>query len=190
MGAAEEEFSAAGYHGATMAAIATRAGVAVQTVYFVFHTKAELLSHVIDAAVLGSQDPTAPEDTDRYRSMVTIPDASQALRLFLGGAAEVLARAAPLKAIVRDAARVDPKALRVHKLHELMRYRSYRRVIELVASKGKFRPGIDLDTATDILLTFAGDEVYQALHRDRGWTHERCAEYLSSAVPELLLASP
>ena len=46
-----------------MAAIAQRAGVAVQTVYFVFHTKAELLSRVIDAAVLGP-DPNPPEETN------------------------------------------------------------------------------------------------------------------------------
>ncbi len=71
-----------------------------------------------------------------------------------------------------------------------MRYRSYRRFIEVMASKGQFRPGVDLDTATDILLTFAGDEVYQTLRRDRGWSHERCVDYLCSAVPELLLASP
>jgi AcrR family transcriptional regulator len=188
--AADEEFRTAGYHGATMAAIAHRAGLAVQTVYFVFHTKAELLGHVVDAAVLGWQDPIAPEETDWYRSMQENPDAGQALCAFVRGAADVLARAAPLKAIVRDAATVDPEARRVHELHERMRYQGYRRAIELIADKGPFRADVDLDTATDILLTFAGDDVYQAFRRDRKWSHERCVEYLCTTLPELLLAQP
>lgn len=71
-----------------------------------------------------------------------------------------------------------------------MRYESYRRVIELIAAKGRLRSGIDLDMATDILLTFVGDDLYLAFLRDRGWTHDRCVDYLCSAVPELLLAEP
>ena len=37
-----------GYHGATVASIAARAGVATQTVYYVFNTKAALISAAID----------------------------------------------------------------------------------------------------------------------------------------------
>jgi len=55
--AATEEFRSSGYHGATMSAIAERAGVAVQTVYFVFHTKPALLTAAIDTAVMGEVDP-------------------------------------------------------------------------------------------------------------------------------------
>ena len=66
--AAHAEFIERGYHGATMAAIARRAGVATQTVYFVFHTKAELASGVIDTAVLGP-DPTVPQDSTWWAEM-------------------------------------------------------------------------------------------------------------------------
>src|SRR4051794_13082260 len=76
--AADQQFRAAGYHGATIAAIARRAGVAEQTVYFVFHTKAELLSDVIDAAVLGP-DTVAPEEAQWYRDLEGNADAAQAL---------------------------------------------------------------------------------------------------------------
>ncbi len=50
--AASDVFAGAGYVGARMADIADRAGVAVQTVYFTFHTKAELLTACCDHAVL------------------------------------------------------------------------------------------------------------------------------------------
>src|SRR4051794_13867215 len=132
--AADEEFRAAGYHGATVAAIARRAGVAEQTVYFVFHTKAELLSNVIDAAVLGS-NPVRPDESEWYRAMEGKADAADALVAFIRGVAGVLERAAPLKAIVREAANVDPDVARVLATHERMRKEGYRRVIESVAGK-------------------------------------------------------
>ena len=53
--AATEVFTEAGYVGARMADVAARAGVAVQTVYFTFHTKAELLKACFDRAVLGPE---------------------------------------------------------------------------------------------------------------------------------------
>jgi AcrR family transcriptional regulator len=185
--AADEKFRTAGYQGATMAAIAKRAGVAEQTVYFVFHTKAELLSNVIDAAVLGPDDPVAPDETPWYQAMEAEPDPVASLRIFMRGVADVLARAAPLKAIVRAAATVDPEAQRVQAKHERVRHQAYRQVMEDLATKGRLRKGVSLDSGTDILLVLGGDEGYQAF-RDRGWPHEQCVAYLSLVLPELLLA--
>ena len=41
--------------------------MAVQTVYFTFHTKSELLSRAYDFAVLGEGDPVPPEQTAWYQ---------------------------------------------------------------------------------------------------------------------------
>src|SRR5213595_300848 len=54
-------FCARGYAGTTMAEIAEAAGVAVQTVYFTFHTKSALLSRAYDFAVMGEDEPLPPE---------------------------------------------------------------------------------------------------------------------------------
>ena len=59
--AAYNLFCDQGYTGTTMSDIADAAGVAVQTVYFTFHTKSELLSRAYDLAVLGEGDPVPPE---------------------------------------------------------------------------------------------------------------------------------
>src|SRR6187551_2878748 len=53
MDAALAEFTERGYHDTTMAAIAERAGVAVQTVYLGFRTKSGLLEELVGNAVLG-----------------------------------------------------------------------------------------------------------------------------------------
>jgi hypothetical protein len=148
--------------------------------------EAELLSRVIDAAVVGP-DTVAPNASEWYRAMEAKADAVEALVAFIRGVGGVLERAAPLKAIVREAASVDPDVARVHETHERMRKEGYRRVIELVAAKGSLRDGVDVDTGTDILLVLAGDDGYQAF-RNRGWGDERCVDYLCAILPELLLA--
>ena len=53
-------FCERGYSGTTMAQIAEAAGVAVQTVYFTFHTKAAVLSRAYDFAVMGEGEPHGP----------------------------------------------------------------------------------------------------------------------------------
>ena len=53
--AAHAVFVDRGYGGARMTDIAQAAGVAVQTVYFTFHTKGELLQACYETAVLGEE---------------------------------------------------------------------------------------------------------------------------------------
>jgi AcrR family transcriptional regulator len=55
--AAYRLFCDQGYAGTSMARIAKAAGVAGQTVYFTFHTKAALLSRAYDFAVMREDEP-------------------------------------------------------------------------------------------------------------------------------------
>jgi AcrR family transcriptional regulator len=55
-------FAERGYLGTPMDAIAAEAGVAVQTVYFAFRTKPELLIAAYDQAVLGNLDTVGAEN--------------------------------------------------------------------------------------------------------------------------------
>src|SRR3954449_3485212 len=67
--AAYSLFAAHGYPVVTMAAVAAEAGVAVQTLYFTFGTKAELLQHAYDYAVIGDGEPVPPTEQSWYRGM-------------------------------------------------------------------------------------------------------------------------
>ena len=49
------------------------------------------------------------------------------------------------------------------------------------------RPNVDVDTATDILLTLVGPAVYDSLVGDRGWTHERYLNWATGALTAQLL---
>lgn len=186
--AAHEEFLDNGYHGATMAAIAHRAGVASQTVYFVFHTKAELISAVIDAGVMGEDPPTIPQHTDWWAAMHAAPSADLALRHFVRGAGPLLARAAGISEILRAAALDDPEVRVIHDRHDRLQVAGYRQVIDLLMSKGSLRPGITPETATDLLLALCGDSIYVQLTSERGWTHDQVIDWMADATPRLLLA--
>src|ERR1700760_2871743 len=91
--AAYELFCADGHKATTMQRIADRAGVAVQTVYFTFHTKDELLQAVHEWAVLGDE-PTVPAQQPGILAAMNEPDGREALRLAVAGIAEIEARVA------------------------------------------------------------------------------------------------
>lgn len=177
-------FCVRGYAGATMAEIATAAGVAVQTIYFTFHTKAALLSRAYDFAVMGDEEPLPPEQQPWYVAMVQEPDPSRALSHFVMGVGEITRRVTPLELVARVAADGDPDTAKVIAFHERWRADGYRRVAELLAAKAELRPGLSLERATDLLLLYVGMDVYHALVEGRGWTHEEWADWAIAALAE------
>ena len=187
IGAAHDEFVEKGFHGATIASIARRAGVAAQTVYFVFHNKVMLISAVIDTQVMGSEEPTIPQETDWWKAAFAETNAAEAVRIFIRGASPLFVRASAISEILRAAALTDDELAATHRKHEQLRLDGFRAVIEMVASKGRLRDGLDVDSATDVLFTVYGDTIFYLLSVERGWSTPRVVEWLCDVVPGLLL---
>lgn len=187
--AACAEFIERGYHGATIASIAARAGVAAQTIYFVFHTKADLVSAVIDDRVLGPDSPQDPQASAWWVAMTAAPTATAVLDAFVRGTAPLLDRAAPVSEVVRAAAATDDEVRAIHAKHDELQRAGYRRVIEIAAERGPLGHGLTVKTATDVLLTLCGDSLWVQLTADRGWTTEQVVDWLLTAVPAAILAA-
>lgn len=185
--AAHDEFCVNGYHGATITAIAKRAGVASQTIYFVFHTKAELISAAIDHLVMGEEAPTIPQESEWWQAMMADPDPTEALRHFIVGAMPLFERASLLSEILRAAALTDEEVRRTHTYHEDLRATGFREVVEVIASKGPLREGLTIATATDVLLVTFSDTTYVLLTTERGWSHDQVVDWFVDALPRLLL---
>lgn len=186
--AAHDEFVEKGFHGATIASIANRAGVAAQTVYFVFHNKVTLISAVIDSRVMGEDAPTIPQETAWWKAAVAERDGAEALRIFIRGASPLFERASAISEILRAAALTDDELAATHREHETMRLEAFRDVIGMVATKAKLRAGLDLDAATDAFFTVYGDTTFYQLTVERGWSTERVVDWLCDVVPGMLLA--
>ena len=167
-------FCERGYSGTTMAHIADAADVAVQTVYFTFHTKAELL---IAALKVAGGGPGAPEDVlarDWMAEVVDAPDGPRRLALIVEHGNEMYRRVGPVLPAVHSAASVDPEvALAWQGLVDGRRHGMRRIVDEVFARRHELRPGLDPELALDLLFGLHRAEVYVAFTVECGWTVER-----------------
>ena len=173
-----------------MVDIAEAAGVAVQTVYFTFHTKSELLSRAYDFAVLGEDEPLPPEKQPWYAKMTAEPDVTKALRHIVEGVGAILTRATPLDTVVRASAGSDPDTARVRAFHERWRAEGYRAMLEILRPKSALRGGITPERATHLLLLYVGMDIYRVLVHDFGWTHEDWIDWTVATVAEQVFAPP
>src|SRR5215207_7730800 len=188
--AATQEFRSSGYHGATMSAIAERAGVAVQTVYFVFHTKPALLTAAIDTAVMGEVDPVPPEQTLWWQEGTTTLDGRRAIELFMTNVADINMRAATLDRVALAASTTDPEVVDLINHHETLRTQGFRSYIDALAARSLLREGLEPSEATDVLLTLAGPDVFLNLTEERGWTVKRYIAWTTDSLSLLLLLRP
>jgi AcrR family transcriptional regulator len=179
-------FCAQGYAGTTMAQVAEAAGVAVQTVYFAFHTKAALLNRAYEFAVGGEHERLPPPQQPWYVAMAAEPGLIQALRHLVIGVGEIMRRVTPLVLVARVAADGDPDTARVVAFHEDLRADGYREVIELLRAKVDLRPDLSHERATDLLLLFIGMDAYHVLVESRGWSHDEWVDWTVSTVAEQL----
>lgn len=187
--AAHELFVTHGYTGAKMADIAAAAGVAVQTLYFTFHTKSELLQACYEHAVLGEDDPRPPPEQPWYAQMLRARSARAALRHFTAGNSQIVARVGVLDSVVRSAGH-EPEAVAVWQFNEGLRRDGYRAVVEHLESRFGLRAGLDAASATDLLLAFGGSALYRTLVLDYGWPHERYVSWLTQTLTDQLVRPP
>ena len=191
LAAARDVFAAKGYHGATMAEIAERAGVAVQTVSYFFGTKPRMLGDLIGAVVTGainaSDEPVDPERSDWFTRSLTEPDGRLALARLVEGGLPVFARAAAVADVARVAALTDPDVEMVYRRSEEHRHAQFRRIVQALRDHGTLRDDLTVDIATDILATVFSPQPYLACSTDRGWTDAQTATWLADALPRLLL---
>ena len=168
--AAHRLFTSQGYASTTMGQVAEAAGVAVQTVYFVFHTKAALLAQACDFAVMGKDTPRPPEEQPWYRAMDDAPGIDEALRHLVAGVGDIMPRVIPLKLAAR--ASDDPELTRLMAESEARRADGYRAILEILRGKAPLREGLHPERATHLLLLYAGEEVYHVLVDTYRWPHE------------------
>lgn len=189
--AARAEFTAKGYHATTMAAIAAGAGVAVQTVYFVFSTKPALLQELLGVAVIGQSDSgipvQRPEDTDWFRDALEASDGTRALASFVHGAIPVYSRAAAVAETARVAAQTDSDVADVYAQAESRRVEEFGRVIRALADHDALRTDLTIAQATAVLTTVFGPQSYLSYTAQYEWSDAELADWMSDALARLLL---
>lgn len=179
LGAAYDLFCEFGYRAATMAAIAKRAGVAVQTLYFTFHTKDQLLQAVHERAVLGD-DPRPPTQQSWFIQAAAEPDPQRAISLAVEATSAILARVAPMlpvfHAVAADAAGA------VFRRGEDHRRRGMRDLAELIMGKAGTSGSTSVGEAADLFYVLLGPETYRAFVLDLKWPPEAWIRWTNNAL--------
>ena len=184
LAAAYELFATRGYQATTMPDIAAAAGVAVQTVYFVFHTKAALLEQVYATAVLGA-DQIRPIDSDWYRRAVTDPDPGRSLATMITGVLPIAARLAPLAATMETVDDTDVQAVRTEK--EALRRHLHRSYVEHLKESEALRAELTVDAATDLFLGLCSPAMFHQMTVTLRWTAQRWESTLHELLRHALL---
>jgi AcrR family transcriptional regulator len=168
LSAAYDEFRERGFRQTTMEAIARRAGVAVQTLYFTFHTKDALLQELLDRAVLGD-DPTPPPLQPWFQDAIAEPDVAVALAHIVSGCSAICGRVAPLMPVFH--AVVGEPAGQVFRHGEDLRRADFAGpMLDILERKAPLRPGTSRRHAADILFVILGPETYHSFVLGCGWT--------------------
>lgn len=174
-----------GYVRTTMTDIADEAGVAVQTVYFTFHTKAALLQEAFDLAVIGDDLGLGPDERPWFREFEEEPEARAAIEIAVAATAPIFERVAPLRAVFQTLAD-DPEAAGFHAQRETLRHDAYRRMVAMLARKRQLRPGLDLDQATDAVFVLLSPDLYRDLVVGRGWTQDAWCAWIATTLEQAI----
>jgi len=177
--AAYQCFCEAGYRATTMANIAEQSGVAVQTLYFTFHTKDELLQAVHDRTVLG-RDELPPPRQPWHAKMTAAPEVPDAIHHMVTGVEVILARVAPLLPAFQ-AVSEDPAGA-VWRRGEQLRLDGYRDLVAELSAKAPLRRGLRRSQATDLLFVLLSPDLYRALVLERGWPASRWRAWLEKSI--------
>ena len=177
--AAQRLFVQHGYAATTIPAIASEAGVAVQTIYNTVGGKRAVIGGVVELAVRGPDYPAAPSDTLGARIRAE-PDATRIVELFAGWLTDVHGRTSSIMVVIAEAAALDREVAELEQTLAEKRLEGYREVAAELARAGGL-PTTELDEAAATIWSLGHPTTYRFLH-GRGWADGTYRAWLASAL--------
>lgn len=150
--AGRELFLERGYAATTMAEVAARAGVAVQTVYTVVGGKAALAKAVFDVAVVGDDEPVSVSERPEIARVSAEPDGRRKVELFATFVSGVLERVTPIELVVRVAADSDAEAADLIERYYQGRLHGMTMFATELKQAGLLRRGLTVEKAAVVLV--------------------------------------
>jgi AcrR family transcriptional regulator len=175
--AAHDLFVANGYGATNLQEVAERAGVAIQTIYFVFGNKRKLLKELVDVTIAGDDEPIATMNRPWFREAIASETADALLLAHVHGTGKVLHRVAAITHMVATAAASDAEIAQLWPDGEQPRLHVHMAVAEALVTKSGARADITAETAADILFALLSPDLYLLLVRERGWSPERWEQW-------------
>lgn len=173
-----------GYVGTSIAAIADRGGVAVQTIYNTIGSKAEIL-----AAVLAAADHRTGPGRAVHELVSRLTEAasgSAAFGLLALWLADGNQRAAPIRRVLTEAAGIDPEIRELERSSAARSLHACSEAVEALRSRFGLRAGLSDHEAAASIWALAHPQAFQTLVVDLGWSGETYTEWLRSGLAGVL----
>jgi AcrR family transcriptional regulator len=179
-----------GYAAVSMAEVAERAGVAVQTLYALAPGgKAALAKLAWDVALAGDARPVALSDRPEVVAIVAERDPIRKLELYAAMATAIHVRTAPLFGVLRSAAAAQPSS----EAAEVLATTEHERLIgslgpaEHLESVGALRAGLPAERASHQIYALTSPELFQQLTQTCGWRVNEYEAWLAHQLRATLL---
>jgi TetR/AcrR family transcriptional regulator, regulator of autoinduction and epiphytic fitness len=182
-------FISDGYAATTMERIAEHAGVAVQTLYYTFRSKGQLLCEVVEVTAAGDANAAPVAQRSWVQDMLTATSAPRVLALAVEHGADIFVRAAPLWPAVA-AASTDQHVESYWRGVTANRRAGQARMVGRLTELGALREGLDPDRATDIVVVLFGHDVFTSLVTQARWSVPEYKAWLVTTLTQQLLQRP
>ncbi len=180
---AQRRFQADGYATTTVAAVASEAGVSVETIYKAFGGKSGLVTGIWERGLLGPGPVAFPERSDAMQRRESDP------RAIIGNwgklTTEVMPLVAPILLLIRSAAATDPDMARV--LADTDRQRLQRMRHNIQALTPHLRPGLTHAAAGELLWLYSAPDLFDLLVLRRRWSLRRYGRFVTDSLIGALL---
>ena len=186
--AAERQFLADGYAQTTVAAVASAAGVSVETIYKGFGGKSGLVRALFERGLTGRGPVPAYQRSDEMRAHETDP--VTIMRNWGVLTTEVASVVTPIRLLMRSAAVTDPDMAKLLEVSDAERLTRMRHHADFLAEHGYLRDDVTVAEATDILWTCSSVEIYELLVLQRRWSPDRFARFIADFMITSLLPAP
>jgi AcrR family transcriptional regulator len=185
--AARKLFLERGYPSTTITSVAEEAGVAVETVYSRFGSKANLLRAILESGIVDSEDSRDVFDQPAMDKIRSAPDQRSQLQLLAAFSRGILERTYTAHRILHTAATADLDAAKLQQSDTKRRCKAQRAYIDMLLRKGLLRKGLTPHEAADTYSALANPSTYAFLIGERGWTPEKFQHWLAETLTRILL---
>lgn len=187
LAAAREVFVERGYGSATVAEIATRAGVALDTVYASVGRKPALLRELVETALSGGDVAVPAHQRDYVAHVRAAAGAAEKLAIYARAVAAINQRLAAVFLVLRDAAVTDRDCAALWAEISGRRARNMRDLAADLRGTGQLRADLDDGQVADVVWSMNSAEYWDLLVGQRGWSSALFADWLADAWTRLLL---
>jgi len=187
--AAQDLFVSNGYSATTIADIAERARVSLDTIYATVGRKPALLRELVETAISGTEQAVPAEQRDYVMRIGAANTAIGKITIYAHAITAIQQRMAPVFLALRDAASTDTDCAVLWTEIARRRAANMRAFAADLRSTGELREDLTDAQVADIVWSMNAAEYWDLLVQQRGWTPDEFADWLTDAWTRLLLRS-